>query len=152
MNKQTNWLPTLIAVVILGAMFAPSLGGCQKIGGWEIASWFGKVTVRPVAPPKPIDPPKSRCLIFGFDSCQACKTLHRTIRRELVPAGWRVGPDAIDDIEDIDIYSSSPKVAAYKHSSYPTLIVVDQAGKELARKTGAIGGKELAEWIRSFRK
>jgi hypothetical protein len=65
--------------------------------------------------------------------------------------GWRVGPLATDDIEHIDIKGRDPRITKYKHSDYPTLIIVDQAGKELSRKTGAIDAAKLAEWIRSTR-
>ena len=135
---------TYISLFILGCLVllvASNLDGCR-------------VTVQPALiniQRKKVDPPSHRLLIFGFDSCPACKTLHRTTR-EMSRDGWRVGSDPTDDIEHIDIYGRDEKVSQYKHGpSYPCLILVDKAGREVGRHVGAMGADKLAEWIRSKR-
>lgn len=148
-EKPNNPWPLIAMLVIAAVLFAPSLKGCVPgFHGFEIGTWIGKVTIKPVTPPKPVEPPKTRCLVFGFSSCPACKELHRTVRRM---NGWKVGPLPTDDIEEIDIYSNDRRIKKYRHSSYPTLIIVDQSEKEVSRKTGAMSGQELAAWIQSTR-
>jgi thioredoxin-related protein len=96
-----------------------------------------------------------RCLVFSFQGCSPCEQLHRTIDKELVPDGWRVGSRPTDDIEFVDVYSRDERVKRYKQGRSwmcPTLVLVDASGKELARKVGAMGGKELSAWIKSHRK
>jgi len=148
-QKPNNPWPLIAILVLAAVLFAPSLKGCvPSFHGLEFATWIGKLKVTPVPPPKPIEPPKTRCLIFGFSSCPACRDLHKTVRRM---SGWNVGNKLTDDIEDIDIYSNDHRVKKYKHSSYPTLIIVDRNENEVARRTGAMDGQALATWIQSTR-
>lgn len=151
-QKPNNPWPIIAIIVIAAVLLWPSVKGCApSFHGLEIGTWIGKVTVKPVVPPKPIDPPKTRCLVFGFSSCPACKTLHKTIRWKVVPQGWKLGPLPTDDIEEIDIYSNDRRIKKYKHSSYPTLIIVDRDEKEVDRRTGAMSGEQLITWIQSTR-
>lgn len=155
MTQQQNNSTVDKALLLIAALFLLfwATGGCQPIhpliGGLELSSWWGKVKVKPLPPPP--EPPSTRCLIFGYSTCKFCRELHRTIRWELEPKGWTVGPSPAD-IEEIDIYSSDVRIGRYKHSSYPTLIIVDQKGKEVDRKTYAMKGPELIAWIQSSRK
>jgi len=147
--KPNNPWPLIAIVVLAAVLFAPSLNGCvPSFHGIELSTWIGKLKVTPVPPPQPIEPPKTRCLIFGFSSCPACRDLHKTVRRM---NGWNVGNKPTDDIEEIDIYSNDRRVKKYKHSSYPTLIIVDRNENEVARRTGAMDGQSLATWIQSTR-
>lgn len=150
-QKPNNPWPIIAMLVIAGLLFSPSLKGC--VPGLEIElPWpIGKVTFKPVAPSKPVEPPKTRCLIFGFSSCPACKQLERIIRREVIPHGWRYGPLSTDDIEEIDVRGNDRRLKKYKHSSYPTLIIVDQNEIEVSRRTWPITGQELITWIQSTR-
>ena len=140
MNNQNYLLPLCIivaaVVIILGGQCTPQYN-------------FSIIGRKP-APAVPAVAPKTRLLIFGFESCPACKILHRSVR-DMSRDGWRVGPLPTDDIEEIDIYGRDERIRKYKHSSYPTLIIVDQSGKELARKGGAMSSTALAEWIQSTR-
>lgn len=138
-----------MVLAIIVVLSASSFKGCiPGFHGFEIGTLIGKVTVKPVTPPKPILPPKTRCLIFGFSSCPACRELHKTVRRM---NGWNVGSAPTDDIEEIDIYSNDRRVKKYRHSQYPTLIIVDQNENEVSRKTDAMSGQALAAWIQSTR-
>ena len=151
-QQPSNNTLTFVAIAVAIALLVwPLFGGGCGLPGWEISLPIGKVKVQPVITPAP-QRPSTRCLIFGFSSCPACQQLHRTIRREVVPKGWKLGPLPTDDIEEIDIYSSDVRVSRYKHSSYPTLIIVDQAGKELDRKSDAMKSDALIAWIQSTRK
>ena len=149
--KPNNPLPIIALLLLAGWLCVSSFKGCSpslEIGlPWPI----GKVTLKPVAPPKPVEPPKTRCLVFGADWCGHCKTLHRTIRWQVVPKGWKLGADKTDDIEEINVDSSDRRVKLYRPSSLPTLIIVDQSEKEVSRKTGAMSGQELITWIQSTR-
>lgn len=147
-QKPNNPWPIIAMLVIVAALFAPSLKGCvPSFRGIEIGTWPFNVKIKPIIE-TPVEPPKTRCLVFGFSSCPACRDLHRTLRRM---NGWKVGPLATDDIEEIDIYSNDRRIKKYKHSSYPTLIIVDKSENEISRKTGAMSGQELAAWIQSTR-
>jgi len=114
---------------------------------WFSLKWFAYQQTKDIVKPD-VQPPKTRCLIFGFSSCPACRELHKTVRRL---NGWKLGPLNTDDIEEIDIYSNDRRVSKYKHSSYPTLIIVDRGENEVSRKTGAMSAKELIAWIQSTR-
>jgi len=146
--KPNNPWPLIAILVLAAVLFAPSLNGCvPSFHGIEIGTWPFNVKIKPIIE-KPVEPPKTRCLIFGFSSCPACRDLHKTVRRM---SGWNVGPLPTDDIEEIDIYSIDRRVKKYKHSSYPTLIIVDRNENEVARRTGAMDGQTLATWIQSTR-
>lgn len=149
MTKSNELLVSLAFIAIAVLLFMPR--GCGAPGGFVVGlnRWL-KVTVEP-KPVVVIATPKTKCLIFGFDSCPGCKTLHRTTN-QMSRDGWRVGPALTDDIEHIDIKGRDERITKYRHSSYPTLIIVDQSGKELARKEGALSAEVLAEWIRLTRK
>lgn len=156
-EQQQNSTHAGTAILLLAALallLGPMLGGgcVPRFAGLEFSSWIGKVTVKPVAPKPVVEPPPTRCLIFGSSTCGHCRELHKTINRELKPLGWTVGqPPA--DIEEIDIYSNDVRVSRYRHGpSYPTLIIIDQHGKELKREEGAMKGPDLIAWIQSTRK
>lgn len=152
-NNQTGSLTLAILVIGVACILWPlASGGCtQGRNGLEIASWLGKVKVKPLPPEPVLKPPVTRCLIFGYSGCPGCREQHRSIQRDLVPLGWRVGPAPTDDIEEIDIHGRDERINKYKHSSYPTLIIVDQQGVELDRKTGPIPSNELLRWIHTSR-
>jgi thiol-disulfide isomerase/thioredoxin len=150
-QKPNNPWPYIALLMLAAWMFWPSLKGCSP--GLEIGlPWpIGKITLKPVTPPKPVEPPKTRCLVFGADWCGHCKTLHRTIRWQVVPKGWKLGANHTDDIEEINANSSDRRVKKFKPSKLPTLVIVDQSENEVSRKTGALSAQELITWIQSTR-
>lgn len=98
---------------------------------------------------------KVRCLVFSFKGCPPCAALYKSIDKDLVPAGWKVGSKPTDDIESIDVYGKDERVKTYRRGRgwmCPTLILVDDKGKELDRRVGETSGKAVGEWIKSFRK
>lgn len=153
------WVPLLaIAAGLLGSSCSPTQYVQQKTPWtiWKLGRWL---VYREIAdefkPPVILKPKTARCLIFGFDECPACVVLHRTIRRELVTKGWRVGPLPTDDLEDIDVKGPDPRVRTYAQGggwSCPTLVIVDQSGKELARRPGPMKGDDLIAWLQSHQK
>jgi hypothetical protein len=153
--NQSNQTFLLLCVVCAALFLWPVVsGGCQRAQqGVEIASWIGKLKVKPLPPEPAPRVPTTRCLIFGFKACPACRDLERSIHRNLVPLGWKVGPLPTDDIEEIDIYSPDPRVAKYKHASYPTLILVDQQGTEIDRRVwpDRCATNEIIKWIYTSR-
>jgi len=155
-EKHTNPWPAIAIVIIAAALFAPSLKGCApQFHGLEIATWLGKLKVRPITPPKPIEPPKARCLVFGFDSCGGCKEQYKIIRRELVPHGWKFGPSPDADFETIDVYSADPRVGKFKPAAgwtCPALVIIDTNDRELARRVGPLKGADLRDWLQTYRK
>lgn len=99
---------------------------------------------------------KVRCLVFSFEGCPPCKTLKAKIEK-LAPEGWKLGTKPTDDFEIVDVYNRRDKrVTEYRNGrnwSCPTLILVDDTGKELARHTGDDRtGQQIADWIKSHRK
>lgn len=100
---------------------------------------------------------KVRCLVFTFEGCPPCKTLKAKIEKELVPSGWKVGTKPTDDFEYIDVYNRrDDRVSKYRKGrnwSCPTLVLVDDAGKELTRHEGdSRTAQQLGDWIKSYRK
>jgi hypothetical protein len=145
-QKPNNpWPAVIFTIAALAFWLWPTFHG------WEVSTWFGKVILRPAPAPVVVQPPKTRCLVFGFSTCSGCKQLHRTIRWDVQPHGWKVGSAPTDDIEEIDIYSNDRRIKQYRHSSYPTLIIVDQAEKEVSRREEPMTGPDLIAWIQSTR-
>jgi len=152
-DKQSNGLPILIVLVALGLLAWPMLSGGCTPRGLEISSWLGKVRLKPL-PPEPVvvvAPPATRCLVFSATWCKPCGQLKRNVAA-MARTGWRIGPLTTDDIEFIDVDGPDPRIKQYRHSSVPTLVIVDQAGKEIARREDVQTADELGEWIRSTRK
>lgn len=150
-----DYLRNLLAAVL--AMFAVTPAGPIVPAESYKAETSAMVIYASLAETKvdATDGQKVRCLIFSFDGCPPCATLHKSIEKELVPAGWKVGSKPTDDIERIDVYGKDERVKTYRKGRSwmcPTLILVDDKGKELDRKVGETNGKAVGEWIKSFRK
>jgi thiol-disulfide isomerase/thioredoxin len=146
-TNDKSWMVLVAAGLLVLVLFWP------KSTGWEISSWLGRFTVRP-APPvvaPVIAPPTTRCLVFSATWCTPCKELKRNIN-DMQRNGWRVGHLPTDDIEIINVDGRDERIDKYKPRGYPTLVLVDQGGKELSRKSGAISAEALSDWIRSTRK
>lgn len=152
MTKSSESLVSFFLLLVL-VMCVAMPGSCSIMppGGFVVGlnRWL-KVTVKPEPTVEVISIPKTRCLVFGFEGCKHCITQKRTLN-QMSRNGWRVGPMMSDDIEYIDIKSRDERIGKYKHNSYPTLIIVNQAGREISRNEQALNADVLAEWIRSTR-
>jgi glutaredoxin len=152
-QQPSNPWPYIALLMLVALLVWPSVKGCTP--GLEIGlPWpIGKITLKPVTPPKPVEPPKTRCLVFGSDSCKYCRQLARTIHWSVAPQGWKVGANNTDDIEEINANSSDRRVKKFKPTSLPTLVIVDQSENEVARWTrgGIPTAQELITWIQSTR-
>lgn len=147
-SNISNYLAAAVVVALVVWLAAPS---CTPFSGLEFAfPWIGKVQVRPTPAPAPITPPSTRCLIFTATWCKPCAQLKRNVA-VMSRNGWRVGPANTDDIEFIDVDGPDERLTKYKHSSVPTLVIVDQSDKEIARREGVQSADALGEWIRSTR-
>lgn len=152
-NKTDQTFFALMLVLMVALFLWPvASGGCARVNnGMEIASWFGKLKVKPLPPEPVLIPPATRCLIFSATWCGTCRKLKATVL-PMARSGWRIGPLPTDDIEFIDVDGRDERISKYRHTSVPTLVIVDSAGKEVARREGVQTADQLGEWIRSTRK
>ncbi len=125
-SNISNYIGAAVVVGLIVWLCAPS---CTPFSGLEFAiPWLGKLQIRPAPVAAPIVPPSTRCLIFSATWCKPCTQLKRNVA-SMSRNGWRVGPLATDDIEIIDVDGRDERLTKYKHSSVPTLVIVDASGK-----------------------
>ena len=79
-----------------------------------------------------------KILKFGADWCGPCAALQKVL-------------DGIEnlpiEVEQIDIDGEDSRIRTMGIRGVPTMIKVDDAGKELSRVVGAISQQEILEWI-----
>ena len=78
-----------------------------------------------------------KILKFSADWCHPCKKLTETLDQMVLPY--------VVDSKDIDAY---PGLASdYSVRSVPTMILVDDEGKELSRLVGPRTKADIMEWV-----
>lgn len=153
-----NFIRNLLATIAALFAFAPS-GPAIPTAETVKADTSAMVCYAALADSKVnvTDGAKVRCLVFTFEGCPPCKTLKAKIEKELIPSGWKVGTKPTDDFEYIDVYNRrDDRVSTYRQGrnwSCPTLVLIDDSGKELTRHTGdSRSAQQLGDWIKSYRR
>ena len=78
-----------------------------------------------------------KILKFSADWCRPCKKLTETLDQMVLPY--------VVDSKDIDAY---PGLASdYSVRSVPTMILIDDEGKELSRLVGPRTKADIMEWL-----
>jgi len=80
-----------------------------------------------------------KLLKFYAEWCGPCKTQSQIIKT----AGEKIKTP----IEDVDIDNNIMMSVEYKVRSVPTLVLLDNDGKEVKRQTGVLREKELLEFL-----
>lgn len=81
-----------------------------------------------------------KLLKFAASWCGPCQALSMTIK----------GLDentVLPPIEDVDIDKNTELAVQYGVRSVPTLVLVDDSGKEIKRSVGALTGDKLLEFL-----
>lgn len=75
--------------------------------------------------------------------CQPCKQLAKTINEV---------EDKLDhlDYKVVDLDEDKTVAVKYNVRSIPTLLILDESGAELGRKTGAISKEDLLQFVQEF--
>lgn len=151
-NKSSfDWVPFIVLFLVAALILYPSLSGGCVPAGWQIGAGPFNFKVKPLPVEKPLVAPETRCLVLSATWCGPCGKLKRNIAG-MSRNGWRVGPLPTDDIEILDVDGPDPRIRQYNARVLPTLVIIDKAGKEIARKSEVMSGDDLATWIRSTRK
>lgn len=81
-----------------------------------------------------------KVLKFEASWCQPCKMLSKTLEESR---------DALADIkiETIDIDQQPERTKQYQVRGVPTIVVLDDTGNELKRKSGALNKAALVEFL-----
>lgn len=91
-----------------------------------------------------------RVLFLSFKNCPPCNKWKKDEKPKLVNRSkdpWDYGTTPQNLIQEIDIETPDGEkyVERYDTSTYPTFIIVDKQGKELARQEGFITAQELGD-------
>lgn len=78
-----------------------------------------------------------KVLKFSADWCTPCHTLAKTLESMNLNV----------EIESIDIDEEPSRVSKFAIRGVPTMILVDDNGKELSRSVGAMTPTEILEWL-----
>jgi thioredoxin 1 len=78
-----------------------------------------------------------KVLKFSADWCNPCQTLAKTLE----------SMDLNVEIESVDIDAEPSRVAKFGIRGVPTMVLVDDNGKELSRSVGVMSSKEILEWL-----
>lgn len=96
----------------------------------------------------------TQAIVFSInpDECPPCKKLEAETFPALKKAGWTIG-DPLAGQFDIyvaklgDDKISDATAKQYKIDSFPTTIVLDEAGREVGRVVGFQSGLSLSAWL-----
>lgn len=80
-----------------------------------------------------------KLLKFQATWCQPCKMLSRTMQE--------ASNKITIPVEEIDIDQNMDMAVKYQVRGVPTLVVVDDEGKEVKRKTGMMNEDKLMEFL-----
>lgn len=78
-----------------------------------------------------------KLLKFSASWCQPCKMLSKTLEGMTLPL----------EIESFDIDENQQKAIDYGVRGVPTMVVVDDTGKEVKRVVGYKNEKQILEWL-----
>jgi len=151
-------------LLTIGLFLIAVLGGCN---GGRVLSIDQMTRIDPPvvvvtekSPPAPIPTPtpspevkpaaKARCLVFSTDNCPHCDTLEREIGK-LPQHGWTVGRDAASHFQLVYAGDQAGQalVATHNVREFPTCIMVDAAGRAVARRAGSASAVVISNWFRA---
>lgn len=78
-----------------------------------------------------------KILKFSASWCGPCKSMSSVLSRLVLPVA----------IDEVDVDEQHEKAAQYAIRGVPTLIMVDDQGKELARLVGSKNEAEIKNWV-----
>lgn len=81
-----------------------------------------------------------KLLKFYAEWCQPCKMLSQVIKN--------AGDKITVPIEDVDIDNNIMMSVDYKVRSVPTIVLVDDSGKEIKRETGMMNEQKLLDFLK----
>lgn len=82
-----------------------------------------------------------KLLKFYADWCQPCSALSKTIQKSFSEH------PLIKSMQEVNIDEDESLPVQYKVRSIPTLIIVDDMGKEIRRESGNIQREKLQEFL-----
>ena len=78
-------------------------------------------------------------LKFYATWCAPCKTLSSEIEKV---------KDQLPDIREVDVEQEVDLAKGYAIRGVPTLILLDETGEEIKRRSGFMNSNKLLEWIK----
>lgn len=78
-----------------------------------------------------------KVLKFSASWCKPCSVLSQNISSVDLPV----------EVEEVDIDTDDPRVRKFGIRGVPTMIKVDDNGKELSRAVGVMSPKKILEWL-----
>ena len=82
----------------------------------------------------------NKIMKFSASWCGPCKSMSATLNRMMLPL----------DVAEIDVDDQHDVAAKYAIRGVPTLVAIDDAGKEISRLVGSKNESEIKRWVSSL--
>lgn len=140
-----NWITSLLSAFGLVASITLSVAEIERSKA-DAAAAYCYAALAEDAQPAPQPKQTLRVLVFGSESCGGCLVMKRDFNAALPPQGWKIGTGADADLEYVDATRDPQRAAKYSARRYPTTVIVDAAGVQVAWIEGQMTAKFFLEW------